>query len=335
MVAKLTTDQWILKAKQKHGDKFDYSQAVYTSKRGEIRIGCPSHGWFSVAAYDHIRSVNGCPACGREDHAEKRSKPNSKAYTRHTLESFIAEARSIHGDIYDYGKVKYLGVARPVVIGCRKHGDFSQLPVKHLAGNGCASCGKERMGEALSKGTLAFLEAAKIIHGDEYDYSKMKYTNAGGKVVIGCRTHGDFVQAARKHLMGQGCQQCNKSSTAETLISRSLEGTSLAYIPQQAFDGCRYKRKLRFDFAIYRGEKMVGLVEYNGPQHYRPVEFWGGAENFDVVQKRDAIKREFCEREGIPLLVIPYWERENINAIMFNWINARLGRSTDRQMGLL
>ena len=335
MVARLNTVDWILLAKQKHGEKFDYSRVNYISKRDPVDVCCPKHGWFKVRPCDHVRSVTGCYQCGREDHAKKRSKPNSKQYTRHTIESFIESARAIHGDTYDYSNVKYLGVMQSIEIVCAKHGAFRQKAVKHLEGQGCRRCGNNSAARKSSLKTSDFIRLARQTHGDLYGYDRVEYENAHKKIIILCHDHGYFQQSPRKHLMMQGCPLCNKSSIAEVKIAESLSGTSLTYKKEKTFPDCRNKKRLRFDFAIYNGKTLIGIVEYHGGQHYRSVGLWGGDAGFAKRTLLDGIKRDYCIKNGIPLLEIPYWDIDRIDAIMFNWINARLGKSNDQQIGLI
>lgn len=78
------------------------------------------------------------------------------------------------------------------------------------------------------------------------------------------------------------------------------------FIPQYAFDDCRYIYVLHFDFAIFDGEKLLGLIEYDGKQHFEPVVFFGGEDGFNKTKKRDQIKNTYCQTHNIPLLRLPY-----------------------------
>ena len=84
------------------------------------------------------------------------------------------------------------------------------------------------------------------------------------------------------------------------------------YQRQFKFDNCKNKRLLPFDFAIFPHGKKMGLVEFHGEQHYRPIPYWGGKKKFDQVQKNDLIKQKFANTEGIPLLIIPFTEIDSL-----------------------
>lgn len=131
-----------------------------------------------------------------------------------TKEEFIEKARSVHGDKYDYSKVEYINKQVKVRIICHKHGEFWQTPKAHLNGQGCPHCWAERRGKTRLSNTEEFVKKARNIHGDKYDYSKVRYVKKGEKVVITCPIHGDFLQTPNDHLRGYGCPKCGKISSA-------------------------------------------------------------------------------------------------------------------------
>ena len=122
---------------------------------------------------------------------------------RITNEEFVAKAKEVHGDKYDYSKVEYKNNHTKVCIICTEHGEFWQTPSNHLSGKGCAKCsGNYKMD------TNDFITKAKEIHGDKYDYSKVEYINNNEKVCIICPEHGEFWQTPHNHLKGAGCAKC-------------------------------------------------------------------------------------------------------------------------------
>lgn len=125
-----------------------------------------------------------------------------------TIEEFIANARKVHGDKYDYSKVVYQGGDKKVCIICPEHGEFAQTPHSHLQGQECPICGRIKCDEHRKKGIKVFLEQAYAAHGDRYDYSKVELKTRNKPVCIICREHGDFWQAPSNHVNGQGCPKC-------------------------------------------------------------------------------------------------------------------------------
>ena len=120
-----------------------------------------------------------------------------------STEEWIQKAKKVHGDKYDYSKVKYYNAHTKVCIICPIHGEFWQTPASHLMGNACPKCGGKT-----KLNTDKFIHRAKEIHGDKYDYSKVEYINATTKVCIICPIHGEFWQTPAKHLSGKGCKKC-------------------------------------------------------------------------------------------------------------------------------
>ena len=202
MPAKVTTSEFIERAKAVHGDKYDYSKTFITSMVKNTTITCPIHGDFETRAANHLLGV-GCSECS-----------GNKKFT---TESFIKKAHLVHGDRYDYSKVNYVGAKTKVVIICKEHGEFEQEPTNHLMGSGCIKCAGIH-----KSNTVEFVTRAKLVHGNKYDYSKVNYSTTNEKVSIICSTHGEFKQTPYGHLSGLGCKKCGYKITADsTKISLS------------------------------------------------------------------------------------------------------------------
>lgn len=141
-----------------------------------------------------------------------------------TTEEFIKEAKLRHGNKYDYSLVKYYGCCVKIKIICPQHGVFTQLPSKHLWGNGCALCGM-----SIPKMTqIEFIKRAKDVHGDKYDYSKTIINNSRNAVIITCLIHGSFSQRPSQHLKGHGCPICGKISHKISHKSTAIDFISKA-----------------------------------------------------------------------------------------------------------
>ena len=139
-----------------------------------------------------------------------------------TTEEFIKKARQVHGDKYDYSKVEYVDSKTKVCIICPQHGEFWQKPVNHLQNKGCLKCGRERTATFHSKSLEQFLQEAKKIHGNKYDYSQVEYVNYQTKVTIICPKHGEFTQSPTAHLQGNGCPKCGNERTSLRMTNESF-----------------------------------------------------------------------------------------------------------------
>ena len=137
-------------------------------------------------------------------------------------EEFIKKARQVHGDKYDYSKVEYVDSKTKVCIICPQHGEFWQKPVNHLQNKGCLKCGRERTATFHSKSLEQFLQEAKKIHGNKYDYSQVEYVNYQTKVTIICPKHGEFTQSPTAHLQGNGCPKCGNERTSLRMTNESF-----------------------------------------------------------------------------------------------------------------
>lgn len=127
---------------------------------------------------------------------------------------FITYCKQIHGDIYDYSNVVYVNNLKEVLIICKDHGEFLQLPKTHKRGNGCIKCGLIKRANSKRSNNNEFIHKSKEIHGDKYDYSKVEYKKAINKVTIICPAHGEFLQTPNGHLDGKGCRPCSTQINA-------------------------------------------------------------------------------------------------------------------------
>ena len=195
-----TTEQFIQKAKEKHGDKFDYSKVKYITNIQPVIIICNTcKSEYEQKPVNHMNGAGGCNNCFEL----KRG-----ASQRHTTDIFIANAKKEHGNTYDYSKVEYINSTTPVIIICNIHGDFPQRPGDHTGGHGCSDCRNDKNGRNLRYDTNIFIEKAKKEHGDTYDYSKVEYITHDQEVIIICNIHGEFPQKPVNHLQGHGCIKC-------------------------------------------------------------------------------------------------------------------------------
>lgn len=139
-------------------------------------------------------------------------------------EEFIQRAKEIHNNKYDYSKVEYINAITKIMILCPEHNEFLQTPHKHInGGQGCPKCGNMLISESKKSNTEKFVQRAKEIHNNKYDYSKSEYVSSQTKVVIICHEHGEFLQNPVKHTQGQGCPKCGNESTGERQKSTTEE----------------------------------------------------------------------------------------------------------------
>lgn len=137
---------------------------------------------------------------------------------KRTTQQFIQEAKKVHSNKYDYSLTEYLHKDKRIKIICPEHGLFEQIAHSHIRGFGCRKCSK--LGPA-SKTTKQFVQEAKKVHGNKYDYSLTEYKQNHKKVKIICPKHGIFEQSPHNHLGGFECKQCGHQKT-ENKIRMSI-----------------------------------------------------------------------------------------------------------------
>jgi len=199
MPKRKTTKQFIIDAKKIHGNKYDYSLVQYKNWSSKIKIICPEHGTFEQRAGNHLQGY-GCSKCGIIKLSIKGRKNNQQ---------FIEDAYCKHGDKYNYKLVEYKRSCDKIKIICPVHGIFEQEANAHLNGQGCPKCGIILRKNKRRKTTRQFIEDAKKVHGDKYDYSLVQYKNNSTKVKIICPVHGVFEQKPNAHLNENNCPKCS------------------------------------------------------------------------------------------------------------------------------
>lgn len=138
---------------------------------------------------------------------------------RKTTDEFIVDALKVHGHRYDYSLVEYKNSATKVKIVCKEHGVFEQQPNEHSStGSGCPSCAGKK-----PYTTDTFIEKARGIHGDKFDYSETEYKGLADKVKFICQKHGSFLQTPANHLRHNGCPDCSPTAklTTEGFVKRA------------------------------------------------------------------------------------------------------------------
>ena len=341
------TNRFIFESKKIHGDDYDYSKTVFKNmntkvillKDGVEYLQNPnknlmgrkpervrrlrSTGDFiddarSIWGYKYDYSLVDYKGSHIEvlikyDGVIYRQKPvqhllgyNCERDTIKNEEDFLRKCRDRHGDKYDYSLVEYTGSQNKVKI------IFDGKVYEQKAGAHIHSSGMiERV--ILKKTTIQFIKEANVIHNFKYDYSKVEYVNNQSKVIIVCKIHGDFEQVSSSHLSGAGCPHCFESK-GEKKISKFLNLNEIEYVRQKKFDDCvgiRYK--LPFDFYL---PKYRTAIEFDGKQHYEPMEFFGGLEAYNRLKANDKIKSDYCEDNYIDLIRIRYDQIDRVFEIL-------------------
>jgi ssDNA-binding Zn-finger/Zn-ribbon topoisomerase 1 len=268
MMAKKTNEQFIIDSKNEHGETYLYPLVVYDGSRKPVEIICRKHGVFKQTPFDHLRGC-GCPLCAIEKNHNK---------SRKTTEQFIEEAVEIHGLLYDYSLVIYLGKGKKVEIMCMLHGKFWQTPGNHLQGHGCPQCGIESVSRYLTLSQNEIIERFIIEHGNYYDYSLVVYEHRRKAVEIICPIHGSFWQKPIDHIAGCGCPKCGYIRSDRSIEEKKwLDSLNISDIEYQKRIQLKSGKVVRVDGY---DKNTNTIYEYHG-------KFWHG--HPDIFPNRNEI----------------------------------------------
>ncbi|WPJ50447.1 hypothetical protein RCIP0023_00405 [Klebsiella phage RCIP0023] len=295
MKKRISKEQFLQEAHLKFNSKFIYliNDNSWTGITSIIGVICPDHGIKYTTAFNHRKGLYGCMGCLHD--AQRKN-----------IEQFINESIDKHGNLYDYSKVKYINKETKVCIICPIHGEFWQTPADHIRPYGCKDCAREN-----SKiGYDEFVRRSNIKHNNKYDYSKVEYNRCDERVCIICPKHGEFWQFVTGHMhSGNGCINCAREEMYQSKpvlkIKQYLLENNYNIVMEKSFSDCRNENTLPFDFYL---EEYNLCIEYDGEQHYKSIEFFGGEEKLIKQQQNDSIKNQYCKDNNINLLRIRFDE---------------------------
>jgi very-short-patch-repair endonuclease len=302
---KKTTKQFIEDALKIHRGKFDYSLTHYKGVKEKIQIICPNNHIFEQSPNDHLNG-HGCNKCSGWGQLKSLNR------------EFIKRLKTIHGKNLNFSNSSYKGWNVKVEVECFKHGMFFKTPADLLSSKqGCPKCGYEKGASKNRMGREQFIERGNQIHNNKYDYTQVEYINSTTPITIICPNHGKFLQRPKDHLNQiQGCPIC-KESKGEKRITNILKHLNINFYKQYKFEECFNKRPLIFDF--YLPDKNI-CIEFDGEQHFSPVEKFGGVKSFKYIQLNDEIKNEFCIKNDITLIRINYKQINKVKQIIEKYV---------------
>lgn len=227
-----------------------------------------------------------------------------------TQEEFVERATKRHSGKYDYSKATYVNQQTQVLVICPEHGEFWTWPEAHYGkrGQGCPLCRRKKAKESIRKvqglTREQFIEKAKKVHGNKYDYSKVEYENYDTNVTIICPEHGEFPQTPHHHLGGSGCPECGRNDLSEKKLGDVISENFDNVIKQYKPDFLRANGKPQ-SIDIFLPKYNLG-IEYQGRQHFVPVPRYGGIEEYKKTVERDERKFNKCKEHGITILYFSY-----------------------------
>lgn len=284
---RMTLEEFTNKSHQIHNNFYNYSLVDYQNNYDKIKIICPNHGEFSQIPMNHLKGHK-CSKCSG----------NIKL----TKDIFIARAKEIHQDTYDYSLVDYQNNYEKVKIICFEHGEFLQIPADHLEGHKCRLCSHYSRRTTLED----FINKAHQIHNYFYNYSLVDYQGNYKKVKIICSKHGIFEQLPSNHLSGKGCLKCSKTisrSEAKWLDSLNIKHRNiiLPNLGRKRVDG--------FDPLTNTVYEFYGDFWHGNPEVYPSSGINSTAKKtFGELYIKTIEREELIKKAGYNLIFI--WEKD-------------------------
>lgn len=271
---------------------------TYIGNKIPVKHHCMIHDIYWDITPNNALYGDGCKLCCRERIGNALRK---------TEEEYIAELAIKNPTIKLRGK--YVDTDTITKHYCESHKIlFSTRPARALQGCGCHKCHREKLPQCQPKPEDQYVRDLANIHPNII--LKGRYINSATPTLHECIIHQFEWEPSPSNLLARkGCPKCCESQ-GEKQITLWLREHDIFNTSQKRFEDCRDINTLPFDFYI---PKLNVCIEYQGEQHYRPVNFGGISDeeaysNFVKTQYHDEIKRNYCDENNINLICIPYWE---------------------------
>lgn len=260
---------------------------------------CTIHNIEWKAQPTSILNGSGCYECGIEKLKNQKLKSH---------EQYICELKVVNPNIIAIDN--YIDSLTPILHKCLIDGyEWHVTPANALFGKGCPKCaGNAR------KTNDEYIQEVALINPDIEVVGQ--YVNSYTPILHKCLLDDNIWLATPSDILyGRGCPRCNKSK-GEKYIRMLLEKYNVKYEPQKTFSNCRDVKPLPFDFYLPEYDKCI---EFDGIQHFEPIDRFGGQDGFEYTIKHDKIKDNYCENNNIELLRIPYFKNieEELNNFLF------------------
>lgn len=263
----------------------------YVNSKTKIIHRCKIDGYEWRVAPVCILRGQGCPRCAGNE--------------RYGHEEYVKRVSIINPNIEVVGT--YINNATPILHRCRLDGnEWIVKPNSILQGHGCPICGLISSGNMKRKTHLRYVQEVEKINPNIEVVGR--YIDCVTNILHRCKIDGyEWMAKPNNILNGKGCPKCNASNGEET-VSIWLDKNRIEYESQKQFKDCKDKKPLPFDFYLI---DYNCCIEYQGIQHYKPVEYFGGEESLEYTQRHDKIKADYCKNNGITLITISYLEDIN------------------------
>jgi len=258
---------------------------------------------FDVDTYKHLNQKSRCPKCFKK---EKLS-----------VDIIRNRIFDLYRNEYELLSKSYISIDKKLTIKHNKCGNIWDITGNNFLNkkNRCPKCFKP------DKYTISSIqEKSDLFHNNEYEILSKEYINSNHKILISHKKCGfQWKVFILNHLNKKtGCPKCY-SSKGEMEILNFLELNNIKYIREYKFEGCLSIKKypLKFDFYC----PLLNLcIEFDGEQHFRSIEHFGGNDKLIETKNNDLIKNEYCKDNDMKIIRIPYTKFNDINKILYEKI---------------
>lgn len=305
---KKTNEQFLQQLSDKWGDKLT-PLTEYDGNKTKIKFRCNECGNEFMAKPNDVLSgwTRWCPVCSNRIMGENAKK---------THDEYVKDLKKVWSDkiiaLEEYSTNRNI----PILHRCNECGfEWKTTPHNLLSGEGCPNCKKKTISELKKKSQEQYEQELREVWGDRVILVD-EYKTTDTPIYHMCGKCGHKWKVSPHNLLsGRGtcCPKCNMSK-GEVAIDVFLTNNNIKYeFNRPVFEWLIFEKKMKPDFWL---PDYNLVIEYNGEQHYMPIEQFGGEDGFKVTQLRDELKRKQLNEHGVDLLEIPYWEYNNISKIL-------------------
>lgn len=291
----------------------------YFNANSDLKFKCKCGEVFYTSFNNFKKTLNNIRECykcgGRRKPRKKKNKPMK--WTIEMMKNFIQNG-SKSG--CKFIRAERDGVSSRIFLKCKcgEHFELRFNDFKDKNQRACNTClGKISWNHQMVKEYIESDNSGCKLLSKEFKTVK-------DKLSLLCKCGQEFKTEfdSFRYMGKRQCNDCGRGmSSGENKIQELLIKLNVKSKREYIFDDCKNERVLPFDFAIYSDNELVLLVEYQGKQHYEPVNFGGisdkkALDKFNLQKVNDKIKKKYCKANNIPLLIIPYWDYGDVEKIL-------------------
>lgn len=288
---------------------------TYINATTKIAHRCNLCGNEWDATPDNVLHGHWCKSCSLKE--AFKIHPKTQPTLRKSHEQYVKDLYEANPNIEILDQ--YITAEHENHFRCKMCGhEWHAKAGNYLDGKGCYICGKKKLSEALRYTHEEFVTKLSNVNQDievlgEYTHSKVK-------ILCRCKIDNhEFYAYPSALLVGHGCPVCN-TPKGEKIIKAFLDKNKISYIIQKKYNQLVGIGGGLLSYDFYLPQYNL-LIEFQGLQHDKPVEYFGGEEQLKIQQEHDKRKREYAKQNNINLLEIWYYDIDNIESILLQKIN--------------